>query len=217
MLTVACVLRSGGVYDATWVARLAAAVRQHLAEPHLFVCLTDMVQEVAAIDGVDVIALQHDWPGWWAKIEIFGLPGPVLFFDLDTLPLGDLTGLAEQAKFGGFTMLQDFYRPNGFGSGVMAWSADDQPAGLLNSFKQDPAHWIRSCRGGDQEFVEIITRKLGVARWQDALPGQIVSYKADNCAAAAPADARVMCLHGLPKFSDMPADSWARLAWEALA
>ena len=30
MLTVACVLKSGGIYDASWVARLKAGVAKHL-------------------------------------------------------------------------------------------------------------------------------------------------------------------------------------------
>lgn len=95
-LTIACVLRSGGVYDAEWVAKLQRGVARHMTLPHRFVCLSD----------VDVpcerIPLVTDWPGWWSKIELFrkGLfDGPVLYTDLDSVITGPLDGMfADQAS-----------------------------------------------------------------------------------------------------------------------
>src|SRR6478609_2567748 len=116
MLTVACVLKSGGIYDATWVERLRAGVKRHLPLEHRFVCLSD----------VDVpcerIPLEYNWPGWWSKLEAFRLPGPVIYFDLDTAIVGDLSEIVARTDlWGGFTILEDFYRNKGYGSGVMAW------------------------------------------------------------------------------------------------
>ena len=94
MITVACVLKSGGRYNADWVYKLQEMVRQRLSLPHHFVCLSDI-----PIPGVDVILLRHDWPGWWSKIELFG-PSlyhakRILYLDLDVLVTGSLDAIAQ--------------------------------------------------------------------------------------------------------------------------
>lgn len=208
MLTVACVLKSGGIYDASWVARLQAGVTRHLRVPHRFVCLSDVAVPC------ERIALEHDWPGWWAKIELFKLPGPVLFYDLDTAIVGDQCDIAEQAEEWEFTLLRDFYRlGDGLGSGVMSWNVN--LSRLHQTFEEDPARWMQKIGGrGDQSYLEENVNHRGVARWQDRLPDQIVSYKV-HCRAGIPPGARVVCLHGRPKFGDMSANDPVRLAWEA--
>lgn len=212
MLTVACVLKSGGIYDASWVARLRDGVKRHLPINHRFVCLSD----------VDVpcerIPLEHGWPGWWSKIELFKLSGPVLFFDLDTAIVGDLTDIAEVAGSSVLAMLRDFYRVgDALGSGIMGWDDDDVVSAIYRNFATDPDRMMREYRvGGDQSFVEVYFDDRLITRWQDAAPGQIVSYKV-HCRNGIPPDARVVCLHGKPKFADMPADDPVRLAWEMAA
>lgn len=39
------------------------------------------------------IELRNNWPGWWAKIELFrsDLPRPLLFIDLDSFLVGDVS------------------------------------------------------------------------------------------------------------------------------
>ena len=76
MITVACVLKSGGDYGAEYVRRLKEGVDRNL-DGHRFVCLSDVAVPC------ERIPLKHDFPGWWAKLELFYLDGPVLFFDLD--------------------------------------------------------------------------------------------------------------------------------------
>jgi hypothetical protein len=225
-LTVACVLKSGGIYDATWVERLRAGVARHLPVEHRFVCLSD----------VDVpcerIPLEHDWPGWWAKVELFKLPGPALYFDLDTAIVGDLSDIAHEAidPMNRLTMLQDFYRADGLGSGVMAWGNNIQVPKFYERFAQDSVGWMRKIGGrGDQGFIESCEHYgFGPRQWQSRLPGQIVSYKV-HCRGGQspvtggytppgiPEGARVVCLHGLPKFADMPPNDPVRVAWERAA
>lgn len=224
MLTVACVLRSGGIYDASWVARLRAGVARHLPLEHRFVCLSD----------VDVpcerIPLEHDWPRWWSKIELFKLRGPVLALDLDTVIVGDLLDVVRQALEPDFTVLQDFYRPDGIGSGLMAWSADLRV--VYEIFAQAPDEWRRKLGGrGDQGFIEQLTNPnvvypwRRIVPWQQVLPGQVVSYKVhcrgmmigEMANVRIPRGARIVCLHGKPKFADMPANDPVRVAWELAA
>jgi hypothetical protein len=209
VLTVATVLRSGGIYDAKWVERLAAGVARHLPIEHRFVCLSD----------VDVpcerIPLRHDWPGWWAKMELYSVPGPLLYFDLDTVIVGDLSDLGHWAKAKGISALRDFYRPDGFGSGVLSWNDCALPRDLYQAFSAQPDEIMRELGGrGDQGFIE--DEHVPAWRLQIFHPGQIVSYKV-HCLGGIPAGARVICLHGLPKFSDMPVNDPVRQAWEMAA
>lgn len=214
MLTVACVLKSGGIYTPEWVAKLKAGVEKHLSLPHRFVCLSDV--EVPC----ERIPLEHDWPGWWSKIELFKLEGDVLTIDLDTAVVGDIYEIAFIASnpLSGFKILQDFYRADGLGSGVMGWSASQtsQVRHWYNEFANRPDFWMQYCgSGGDQRFIENMDQRR-LTLWQRAVPGQIVSYKV-HCRGGIPDDARLVCLHGKPKFSDMPATDPVRLAWEQAA
>ncbi len=211
-LTVACVLKSGGIYDATWVARLKAGIAKHLPTEHRFVCLSDV--DVSC----ERIPLEHDWPGWWAKIEVFKLEGPVLYFDLDTAIVGDLTDIARVAATNCTTVLQDFYRlGEGIGSGVMGWNDLDLVQGVYRVFEDDPSGWqLRLDGRGDQGFLEEAGNAKNYDRWQLDLPGQIVSYKV-HCRNGIPPNARVVCLHGQPKFAQMPECDPVRLSWEMAA
>jgi hypothetical protein len=206
MLTVACVLKSGGIYNASWVARLRAGVAKHLPIPHRFVCMSDLV-----VPG-EWILLQHNWPGWWSKLELFKLSGPVLYFDLDTAIVGDLTDIARHADVARFTMLRDFYAPKHFGSGVMAWGGD-APVHIYNEFAADPGKLMDAprVRMGDQAFIENMVDDIDA--WQDVTGDQVVSYKV-HCRGGVPPNARVVCLHGFPKFADMPPGDPVRVAWE---
>lgn len=95
MITVACVLKSGGIYTAEWVDRLRIMVERHLSLAHNFVCLSDM-----DVPGIETIPLVHQWPGWWSKLELFG-PAlwdveRALYLDLDVLVTGVLDSLVNQ-------------------------------------------------------------------------------------------------------------------------
>lgn len=214
MLTVACTLRSGGIYDAIWVERLRAGVARHMPFDHRFVCLSD----------VDVpcerIQLLHDWPSWWSKIELFRLPGPLLYLDLDTAIVGDLSDLAWQAAQPGLTMLRDFYAPDHFGSGVMAWGGShyDAPRSIYDAFKAEPDELMHRSRArmGDQAYIEEAYGRDRITPWQRLTGGQIVSYKV-HCRGGIPPDARIVCLHGKPKFADMAVTDPVRIAWERAA
>lgn len=186
-MTVACVLRSGGRYDARWVRRLRDGVAEHLSLPHRFVCLSD-----TEVEGVDTVPLVEDWPGWWAKIELFRpdvFSGRVLFFDLDTEIVGSLDDLAGYD--GPFAMLEDPLRDGGRCSGVMAWEAgrgrdiwSQFTPGAMASHRGDQ-DWI----AGSVDRVDLLPRLY---------PGQMVSWR-HHCGDGVPDGARVVYFHGEPK------------------
>ena len=201
-LTVACVLRKSKTYDAEYVERLQAGIIEHLKTPHRFVCLSDV--EVPC----ERIPLEHDWPGWWAKIELFKLKGPVLCFDLDTTIVGDLSDIASSVPVMTFIALRDFYREDGLGSGMMGWSGD--VSSLYRAFCSKPGFCMERYRGlGDQGFLE---DRIHAAKWQDLVPGQVVSYKV-HCKESVPKGARVVCFHGKPKPHELPQNHVLREHW----
>lgn len=97
-LTIACVLWVGDFegrrYSPAWVYRLRDLVAANLARPHRFVCLSNV-----DVPGVETFRLQTDWPGWWAKVEMFNpaleLGDRVLYLDLDVYITGALEPLVD--------------------------------------------------------------------------------------------------------------------------
>ena len=183
--TPVTVLRSGGEYKPEHVQRLAKMV------PGL-VCLSDV-----EVPGVPTVALQHNWPGWWAKMELFGpaFDTDILHIDLDTTIAGDLTPLLKAGKT---TLLDDFYYPGTLASGLMYIHQSDK-AKVWNAFVKD-ADQIMSKQNkppmhGDQGFLNTM---LQAQTWQEGFPNAVVSYKV-HCQDGIPADACVICFHGKPR------------------
>lgn len=194
MLTVVCVLKSGGIYTPEYVYRLQYEIFKHLTIPYQFVCLTDM-----KLNSCETIPLDHDYPGWWSKLELFRLTGKTLYFDLDTIINGSLDALAEYDHH--FTMLADFQPPGRaivpgvYGSGAMAWQGDFSH--LLSEFTTDQIlDYNRTGKWGDQGWI---TDHLGCEpeTFQTLFPGEFASHKwqplKDRQAAA------VVCYHGIPR------------------
>jgi len=182
MLTVVCVLKSGGCYTPEYVERLKNGVDNNL-KGHRFVCFSD----------IDVpcerIPLTRNLPGWWSKLEIFTLHGPCLYFDLDTVITGDLTEIAHHPH--AFTMLSDFYVLEKPASGVMAWHGDYQS--ILDDYDRNkiyPGH-------GDQGYIDT---QVIPDRFQDLFPDQIVSRKVTQTRNG---NERVVCFHGEPRPRDV--------------
>lgn len=193
MLTVACVLKSGGEYKPAHVDALAAGVARNLSLPYRFVCLTDL--NVSH----ETVPLRHGWPGWWSKIELFEqLISPVLYFDLDTIVVGSLDEIAFGHRF---TVLENFWRPDRIGSGMMAWDCD--LSRIYTIFRGNPVRFMDQYRTpenwGDQAFIKDHT-PVEPERWQKKFPGKVVSYKRHVVEAGrVPAGAAVVCYHGQPR------------------
>lgn len=137
MATLITVLKSGGRYDATWVARLAGGVRRHAPAFERILCLTDLP---LAIDGVERAALRHDWPAWWAKMEAFrpGLvEGTALLCDLDTV----LTGPADTLAEPGLAAMEDYFHKGRVSSALLRWHGDELSA-LYTAFAAEPGRWM---------------------------------------------------------------------------
>lgn len=201
-MRIAFVLKTGGVYTHKHVRALHDQVRTYLREDAPVICLTDS----EAVDRHIAVPLQHNWPGWWAKLEMFrpDIKGDLLYFDLDTVVQGSIDAFASVNTL---TLLRDFYRdgsrrPEGLQSAVMYLPYADR-AEVWDAFIANPKKAMLECSlGGDQQFLERFYLQRA-QRWQDVLPGQVVSYKV-HCKQGVPPDARVVCAHGKPKLWDTP-------------
>jgi hypothetical protein len=213
MLTVAAVLRSGGDFDATWVEKLERSCFEKIREPHRFVCLTDL-----KVGGswIDWRPLEHTWPGWWAKIELFRPDlfqkgEPVLYFDLDTIVVRDVSHLSGTIDCD-LVLLRDFYRLQaGWGTGIMGWTAGSLGQ-IYETFKASPRTFISKYRS-DQDFIKMLVPPSWIRFWQDEYPDQFVSYKI-HCRERGvfPPTAHVVCFHGRPRPTEIFGD-WVQEYW----
>lgn len=180
MVTNLCVLRSGGDFKPEHVHRLAKQV------PDL-VCLSDV-----EIDGIKTIPLKYDWPGWWAKMEMFrpDIKGDIFYLDLDT------TVLKMPAMPTNDTVLTDFGDSRVIGSGLM-YLTEQRRAHIWNAFIADPEKAMREnvkWPAGDQGFLFPYLRHF--QRWQAI--AKVYSWKI-HCKKGIPADAEIVCFHGKPR------------------
>lgn len=160
------------------------------------------------------IPFRHGWSGWWSKLELFRpgvFDGPVLYMDLDTIPVGDLSSLVELAAGGGRAILADFYQPTRMvGSGVMCWTPDATTAAAY-----DAARDARFTMSGRLDYY--LRGPFGDAtRIQDVVPG-VVSLKplrGPRPIEHPQPDDILVCGHGRPRFHD-PAAGWAHRVWLA--
>lgn len=198
--TVVCVLRSGGEYKQEHVWALYEGVKKHWPSDRVFtfLCLTD---ELLDFPGPITTPLQFDYPGWWSKMELFSPRillhgfGGLLYFDLDTVIVGDLTDITNVRKL---TLLSDFYRTQHIASGMMFIPQGAERHALWDKWVERPRDHMRRYRG-DQEFMRAVWGE-SPARWQNVLPGQVISYKAHvRKAGSVPENTRVVCFHGRPR------------------
>jgi hypothetical protein len=181
LLTLACVLKAGGIYDRSHVERLRGQVAAHLDCDYEFVCLND-----------------SPFPGWWAKISLFEpgrFKGRVLYLDLDVTVIGSL---AEIANFDApFASIKDWERPT-INSSVMAWDA-----GVADHVYE--RYDGQEMKGGDQAWVTKHMPEIALFP-----PEWCVSFK-HQCRHrfVPPVGARVIVFHGQPKPWHLSRRHWA--------
>ena len=207
-LAIACVLKSGGVYDWDYVFKLFHGVSKHLDRPFKFYCLTDMADSFSPKTyedmQVQVIPLTYGWPKWWSKMEMFRCPAlygqRVVFIDLDTIIVGDINQLCNYT--GEFIALNDFNRLGSHvGSGLMAFDGEGMKH-LFNTFKDRPEFQMERHRG-DQNFIYDNSKP---DFWQSLYPNQVVSFKPDRgrgVLKTLTGEERIVCFHGKPKPRDV--------------
>lgn len=210
VLTVLCVLKSGGDYNAEYVRKLRDGVARNLTIPHRFVCLSDVPVPC------ERIPLKHAWPGWWSKIEIFRpdvVTGPTLYLDLDTVIVGNLDAAATIPH--DFAMLNIREKDTNVGNSGAMWLSRAFPE-VYRRFAEKPEYWIdyhvknaKDRYMGDQAFISDCF--ADIPKLHHALPGFFKSYKYDRCQSQIPAGCAVICFGGHPRPHE--AGGWVKKEW----
>lgn len=185
-LTVLCVWVAGHVpFTPDYVVRLRSMARRALP-PHRFVCLTDHPERLPADLETRPARVPPGCKGWWAKVQLFDptltVAGRLLYLDLDTLVVDDLTPLVEYpAEFALAPDGAPNFRPRDgtacvhrFNSSAMVWDHGSQ------------AHLFR-------QWVPGVARRL----WGDQ------DWIGEQCPGAA-----VMPAAWFPRISDAPGPAW---------
>lgn len=211
ILTVACVLRSGGDFILEDVSNLAKSVNRHFGKVR-FICLTDYTEPVSS-EAVKFIPLVKLWPSWWAKMELFNLVGPIITLDLDSVPVRDCQDMDLFVRSLGsndFMCLKDFGRVP-YGSGLMAWGKADM-RWLFKLFDNDylKAKHEVSASGyhlyiggrrymGDQAYMtQYVPKRMKIILAQDKFDG-IDSYKWGVVKNGFKENQRMVFFHGKPR------------------
>ena len=212
MLNIVCVLKSGGDFGPEDYKRLRNSLLETQGHGYFYclIAITDMKLE-REYQSEHVLPLQHDLPGWWSKMEAFGITGPTLFLDLDTVIVGDIEPLAYSIcheSNGRFMMLRR-WKKEGWGSGIMGWNGDW--SWMLREFLTEEKHFMcrrtwemvggRDSYRGDQDWIStVIERRKNteIVAAQDFCPG-IYSYKHHVRGKGIPKDARIIYFHGRPR------------------
>lgn len=197
-LVVCCVMVNNYLgKGAEYVNKLHSAVERNLSIPHRFICFTDIP------DKINCETRPIYGEGWFSKLYLFPnfTTGKVIYLDLDTIITGNLDFLDKYN--GKFAILRDFYRKDGYGSGMMMWRGGFGHE-ITENYEKDGCPFVE---GGDQIYIESQVRNA--KRLQDLFPKKIVSYKAH---AMAGTEAPIVCFHGHPKPHDFQF-GWVKDSW----
>lgn len=193
-MKIITVLKTGGIYKPEHVATLYEQCKIH-APGVEFVCISND----NTVPGY--IEMKHDWPSWWCKMELYRIPGPCFYMDLDTIVIRDITHILQQVEKHEFISLRDFYpgMNRTVASGILAWRGD--VSYLYNKFLENPEQHIKENSTnrwwGDQGFLE--RNVSSPSFWQDLVPNSIVSWKVHCKGGRAPQTAKIVAFHGKPK------------------
>jgi hypothetical protein len=190
---IICCVKTGDKYGDDYVLNLRDGVAKHWTAPHQFVCFTDK-----PVDGVTCKPLPADLPGWFAKLGLFKLGRPLIYFDLDVVITGSLLPLRCFRNV--FAAIKDWWLP-GFNSSVMCLTGKERD--IWYRFKPD---MIPTLTMGDQQYIS-----QEIPNGMTFPPTWFPSYKANNCTDGAPHGALAIILHGHPKPHEL--SGWVNQAW----
>ena len=191
-MLIACV-KQGQKYGHEYVRKLQSGIARYLprSDENVFVCYTD-----DPVPGVICEPLPIDLPGWWAKIGLFKIDEPLIYFDLDVVITGDLAPLLAWEGVG---IIKDWWQP-GFNSSVMKLTGNERE--IYDNFQPE----IMNVMHGDQDFI---TRMMPEAQ---TFPAHwFPSYKADKCQEAIPEKSIAVIFHGYPKPPNC--NGWVEEQW----
>jgi len=154
MLKIITVLKSGPEWLPEYVYKFKKNLDKHITIPYEFVCLSDVQLDVTTLP------LINHGEGFWNKIQIFrpefNLTKECLYFDLDTIFSGNIDQIVNNFKNYNFVMLQDPWKLNQSGSGIMWWNGDYSKL-WTEYITKDSGYWSKLYnkhpKYGDQGYI----------------------------------------------------------------
>jgi hypothetical protein len=172
----------GGDNPVQYVEKLRNMVARHTTVDYDFYCMSDRQIDLEDVYTIRIPEYVTGWkfnlPKFYMHAKHSELEGRrVLFFDLDTVIVGniDLFLLYE----GYICTVKPFKKQNenvstpggvlSFINGATEW--------IWNHVAEQPQYWETTTGGKERLILNKLEPKEKWDRWQDILPGQLVSYK----------------------------------------
>lgn len=208
-------------YEADYVRKIRSMVLRHCGDWEVdFLCYTDRGYAPPGWILIDLnVYPQPMREGWWGKMQLFDTmfrgPENVVYFDLDTVIVGDITPLFKYAEENYFGICSNFTRevspdyPCKFGSCVMTFhkSFGDNEFYVWSRIYMDMKQ--RAGKYGDQKVIETMVPDAGILN--DHMPKDFFVGRRDFKETLDPSNA-VMIFAGKHK----PANSllpWVKEHW----
>jgi hypothetical protein len=218
MIQIICI-KWGAKYSSEYVNRLYWGIVRNTTKRFSFTCYTEDPKGIQSSE-IKIEPIPYFTGDWFSKIglynqELYHAEDQIFYFDLDTVITGDLDDILSYS--GDFIILQDFYRPKGYGSGLMSWAPH-----AVNHMWTNYTKGYRA-RNGDQGWCE--EQYPGADLWQKMYPEKIISYKihivnggkqrnaayTDNKGSLATSS--IVCFHGRPNPHEVTHEPWIQQNW----
>jgi len=172
---VVAVVWTGTKYGPEYVQRLFNMVERHLPLPFDRACITDHPTRMLPL-GVERVEAPAGLPGWWAKMMLYEptwrAGRRVIYLDLDTVIIGDLTPLAQVEA--DFAITSNFARIASNGAYPCRYGSCTQVIGpklrrVWERFEERRSYYMTQAgHYGDQKAVELLCPDLPLL--QDLTP-----------------------------------------------
>lgn len=207
---LACTVKTGNRYRSEYVNKLANSLRRNGYNKKL-ICFCDTTEGLDHYVVQPYIIPEPDC-SWWDKLYLFSwefeVQEDLLFFDLDSVVVGSIVPfLKYQGEFATGSRFNNPAQINStllgirreFGRSIWSQYRQLKKEGGLRSF------------AGDSNFIEWVIGP-STDRWDDLVPGGLVSYKKHVRRFGLSINARVVSFHGKPDPHEVT-DQFVRKHW----
>ena len=157
----ACVIH-GDTYSWQYVETLLSMLQRHLTPTvklHVYTEADRSVPDTMIKHALELWPITNPKKSWWYKMQLFNPEhhaGPLLYFDLDTVIVGNLDWI-WQMPTDNFCTVRDFkhlWRPTFYGinSSVMWWDTAKYTH-VWHKFKQQNLEYVMKKYHGDQDYI----------------------------------------------------------------
>jgi len=112
--------RHKDTYNSTHVYKIQEMLRKHVTIDYDFYCLTNDTTL-----NCNIIPLECNLFGWWSKLELYKIPGPVFFLDLDTVIINNIDNILKELQGRKFSPLFSHKGIQYFNKGLINFNIKD--------------------------------------------------------------------------------------------